>query len=400
LIIHDTGSTDNSIAIAKEFTDNVFEIEWRDDFAWARQQGFELAKGEWFFVLACDEIFEDVRDIIEFFNSGEYKNYGTASVKRTEEPNIQNSQTIAKHLRFFKTIENMQWHNEIHEYLAPYTEPTKHLNAILLHYGNTNDVVVATQKYEKYRSMLLSTYKKRPKDYVNLLNLAALYLSENSKIAIEYAELGIKLAHQAEQNNHNELIRFTPEQYNNFALYLMFLYMNLEQYQKAIDFVSQYFYETAESQISEIAVQLKLQQCLAFEKQGKFVQAKDAALVSYQLKKRADNGELKSIYGLPKNYPPDDIIYIANILKNFILSNLLQETINWIDNFTEISPTDVVNYKIDKYICYANFTKYILEFNPKMLNDLPKQLKAKYSQNLQEYNYICNIIESVLNNSK
>ncbi|MCL1986515.1 MAG: glycosyltransferase, partial [Firmicutes bacterium] len=31
LIIHDTGSTDNSIAIAKEFTDNVFEIEWRDD---------------------------------------------------------------------------------------------------------------------------------------------------------------------------------------------------------------------------------------------------------------------------------------------------------------------------------------------------------------------------------
>ncbi|MCL1986793.1 MAG: glycosyltransferase [Firmicutes bacterium] len=400
LVICDTGSIDNSIAIAKEFTDNVFEIEWHNDFGWARQQGFKRAKGEWFLVLDPDEIFENVQNIVDFFNSGEYKNYGTATVKRTEEPNVQNSTTIAKYLRLFKIIDGMHWHNEVHEYLAPYKEPTKNLNSILLHYGNTLQILEDTKKYEKYRSIILGIYQKNPKDYSNLLELAIQYSSENLEKSIEYAEIGIKLAQQEEQNQQNKQIHFMPQLYHNFALFLMSFYMSLEKYQKAIDFVNQYFDDNSESQISEIAVQLKLQQCLAFGKQSQFIQAKDAALIAYELKKRADNNELKPIYTLAKNYPVDDITYISNILEKFVLANLLADTIDWIDNFTEIPPTATVNYKIDKYICYANFAKYILELNPKMLHDLPKTLQAKYIQNPQEYNYICNIIENVLNNSK
>ena len=398
LIIHDTGSTDNSIAIAKEFTDNVFEIEWRDDFGWARQQNFERAKGEWFLVLDPDEIFENAQDIVDFFNSGEYKNYGTATVKRTEEPDIQNSPTISKHLRFFKIIENMQWHNEVHEYLAPYTEPTKHLNAILLHYGNLPNAIEEKNKVEKYVSTMLNMYEKQPNNYKNILALTSFYFHIDLSIAIKYAEIGINLAKNAEQEE--SLLNKMPICYPAFVQFLSAIYLNSEEYQKTIDCVDEYFNNTPKSQISEAAVQIKLQQCLAFEKLGKFSQANDAALQAYNFKKMADNNQLKPLYIFKIVHPPEDSLYISCILKNFIFDNRIMDAIDWIDNFDEISPTNAVNYKIDKYICYANFTKYILEVNPKMLHDLPKYLQAKYSQNPQEYNYICNIIENVLNNSQ
>ena len=46
LIITDTGSTDNTIEIAKKFTDKVFCFDWCDDFAAARNFGLKEAKGE------------------------------------------------------------------------------------------------------------------------------------------------------------------------------------------------------------------------------------------------------------------------------------------------------------------------------------------------------------------
>jgi len=42
--IVDTGSTDNTIAVATEWGANVTEIEWRDDFSWARNQAAELCR--------------------------------------------------------------------------------------------------------------------------------------------------------------------------------------------------------------------------------------------------------------------------------------------------------------------------------------------------------------------
>ncbi len=65
MIIADTGSTDNTAAIAREFTDNVYQIEWRGDFGWARNTTLERSRGKWFMFLDADEIFQDVSEIIE-----------------------------------------------------------------------------------------------------------------------------------------------------------------------------------------------------------------------------------------------------------------------------------------------------------------------------------------------
>ena len=59
LIIADTGSEDDTVEIAKDFTDNVFHFEWCNDYAAARNSTLEKAKGEWFMFIDGDEVIED-----------------------------------------------------------------------------------------------------------------------------------------------------------------------------------------------------------------------------------------------------------------------------------------------------------------------------------------------------
>ena len=55
IIVADTGSTDRTIEIAKSFGAIVVEREWRDDFAWARNQALDQATKRWILVLDADE---------------------------------------------------------------------------------------------------------------------------------------------------------------------------------------------------------------------------------------------------------------------------------------------------------------------------------------------------------
>lgn len=58
LIIVDTGSTDNTIEIAHEYTDKVFEFEWTGSFSDARNFAIEKAACEYIYSADADEIIE------------------------------------------------------------------------------------------------------------------------------------------------------------------------------------------------------------------------------------------------------------------------------------------------------------------------------------------------------
>jgi len=55
IVILDTGSTDNTVDIAKKFTDKIYHQKWQDDFSLHRNKSFSLANGEWIFQLDADE---------------------------------------------------------------------------------------------------------------------------------------------------------------------------------------------------------------------------------------------------------------------------------------------------------------------------------------------------------
>ncbi|MFN4195315.1 MAG: glycosyltransferase [Thermosynechococcus sp.] len=57
IIVVDTGSTDETIAIAREFSPHVYSVAWQADFAAARNASLAYATGEWIFYMDADEEF-------------------------------------------------------------------------------------------------------------------------------------------------------------------------------------------------------------------------------------------------------------------------------------------------------------------------------------------------------
>lgn len=55
VIVVDTGSTDDSVAVARTHGARVLEVAWADDFSAARNHGLAVARGRWILVLDADE---------------------------------------------------------------------------------------------------------------------------------------------------------------------------------------------------------------------------------------------------------------------------------------------------------------------------------------------------------
>ena len=74
IVVVDTGSTDDTIAIAKSFDATVVEMKWVDDFAVARNRSIAAATGDWLLHLDADEVLDDdgmlrIRQLVD--NDGE-----------------------------------------------------------------------------------------------------------------------------------------------------------------------------------------------------------------------------------------------------------------------------------------------------------------------------------------
>lgn len=68
-VVVDTGSSDDSLAVAEAAGAVVDTFAWRDDFSAARNHGLDLATGDWILVLDCDELiakdgFSGLRELV------------------------------------------------------------------------------------------------------------------------------------------------------------------------------------------------------------------------------------------------------------------------------------------------------------------------------------------------
>lgn len=58
IVVYDTGSTDRTVEIARQFTDKVIEGYWNDDFGAARNRAIEHATSDWVLIIDADETFD------------------------------------------------------------------------------------------------------------------------------------------------------------------------------------------------------------------------------------------------------------------------------------------------------------------------------------------------------
>lgn len=57
IVVVDTGSTDNTIVVARKLGAKVYSFSWQDDFSKARNLALSKAKGDWLILLDADEYF-------------------------------------------------------------------------------------------------------------------------------------------------------------------------------------------------------------------------------------------------------------------------------------------------------------------------------------------------------
>lgn len=119
IIIIDTGSTDNTKAIAHSFTDKVFDIKWVNDFSLARNYSFSKATKDYILLLDADDVILE-EDRIKF-----------KKLKQTLDSNIdvimmkynvgfdENGEITLSYFRerLSKRINSYIWREPVHEYL-------------------------------------------------------------------------------------------------------------------------------------------------------------------------------------------------------------------------------------------------------------------------------------------
>lgn len=201
LILTDTGCGEEVRSIIEEYTDHIIDFEWCRDFSKARNLGLQQAKGEWFLFLDDDEWFDDVSDIIEFFNSGEYKKYGMAIYYQrnyTDEQGLDYEDLAVG--RTIKLEKDIHFEYTIHECFNRVPGKTKILKAFVHHYGyvykSEKDRIAHS---ERNVSLLLMEHEKNPANLKHILQLVQEYnaiekYEESLKMAlkgIEYDKKGI-----------------------------------------------------------------------------------------------------------------------------------------------------------------------------------------------------------------
>ncbi len=199
LIIVDTGSTDRTVEIARGFTDKVLFFEWINDFAAARNVGLKAAQGEWFMFLDADEIFISCDGIIEFFKSGDYKNYNSAMFSIRSYKSLDNKIDYTDFYlpRLTKMFPETAFVNPVHEALRPFKPPIMILSDIADHYGYAfgEDEEKRMEKFKRNSELLQqrleSGEQNDPLLYSQLFDTYC-FLDDKTQ-AIEYAYKGIEL---------------------------------------------------------------------------------------------------------------------------------------------------------------------------------------------------------------
>ena len=81
LIILDTGSNDNTVEIAKKYTDKVYFANWNNNFADMRNMSISYASGDWILILDADEKLTNYDKLKDFFYSDNCKKYNSATIQ-------------------------------------------------------------------------------------------------------------------------------------------------------------------------------------------------------------------------------------------------------------------------------------------------------------------------------
>lgn len=239
IIIIDTGSTDNTVKIARGLGAFVFSIKWNDNFAEARNQALKYVNTDWVLVLDADEKLEsDNKDILrELTNSINSKDIVIFSFPQYIYASQENLGKIQYKYSLFQNRKELKYEKEIHEILVN-SDHQKEAKIIInnevkvLNYGSIGTLERNKDKREKYLKALEICNNKYPDDIHYLYYFANFYyLSKEYDLCVTYINKALEVSKKA-----STLDKYLTDTYL-LELYLMLLsiYMFQSKFQNIFD---------------------------------------------------------------------------------------------------------------------------------------------------------------------
>lgn len=163
LIIVDTGSRDQTVAIAEQHGATVLYHQWTNDFAAARNVGLEAATGEWIVVLDADEELEAgsgprLRELLR--QASEAAGVLVPVINLVSDGVWQHAEASVS-LRVFRNHPDIRYERELHEQVLPSIEralPGAQIvtatDVRILHHGYQHDEV--KRKGKQFRNLPLA----------------------------------------------------------------------------------------------------------------------------------------------------------------------------------------------------------------------------------------------------
>ncbi len=180
IIIVDTGSTDTTMEIARKYTDRIYQFNWTNSFADARNESLRHAQGRYILIIDADEYFDEetkvnLRPFLEenaiaggFLNVYNYTGHFTGRIDYTP---VMLLRIIRNGFYYTEDI-----HEQVDYRIFKDKDPVLPLPVILHHIGYMFEIVEAKKKRDRNQTILEKLVQQRPDDVFQRLNLAAEFL--------------------------------------------------------------------------------------------------------------------------------------------------------------------------------------------------------------------------------
>lgn len=160
IIIADTGSTDDTLSIASDYTDLVYNIPWHKNFAEARNFLLSKCTKDWVLMIDCDEVLEPISKerLLSYLTPAHVSAYYI----NVRSPHTSETFTL---VRLFRNDASYHYRNRLHEQIIqciPY-EQVVSSNLSIIHFGYTDDCIASKHKHQRNMD-ILSTYLPEEQD--------------------------------------------------------------------------------------------------------------------------------------------------------------------------------------------------------------------------------------------
>lgn len=204
MIIVDTGSTDNTVGIAKSFGAKVHHHTWENDFSKHRNQSIGYAEGDWIFWLDADEeLAPDATEIIK---------------KAVENPSIDSliltmvcyfgnrtRESWNNSVKLFRNHSGIHFEGAVHNQVVGYKNPA-FCPVKIFHYGYDLNQKTVRKKFDRTAPLLKEAIKKDPSNFRHHHDLAVSYASVGMfRNAVEEGLKAIKLYEMNRESDSNIL---------------------------------------------------------------------------------------------------------------------------------------------------------------------------------------------------